>query len=184
MSLPSASVDWEVELVAVIGVGGRDIAQSQAWSCVAGLTLGQDLSERDEQRRGPAPQFSMAKSHAEFSPIGPAVVTTEEFADLGDIALGCAINGEIVQQGTTKDLLFSIPELIAHLSSIVHLYPGDLIFTGTPPGVGMGRTPPRYLQAGETLTSWATGIGEMSHQLQSAKASASSRADIDAMARP
>ncbi|MGW6795722.1 fumarylacetoacetate hydrolase family protein [Streptomyces chartreusis] len=163
--LPAGSVDWEVELVAVLGRGGRKIEESRAWNHVAGVSVGQDLSERELQHSGPAPQFSLAKSHAGFSPIGPSLVTVDELDDPDDLEIGCAIDGETVQQGRTRDLIFPVPELIARLSRIVELYPGDVIFTGTPAGVGVGRKPPRYLQDGNILTSWVGGVGSMEQRL-------------------
>ncbi len=159
--LPVGSVDWEVELVAAIGKPCRNVPEARAWDHVAGLTVGQDLSERDLQRRGPAPQFSLAKSFPGFSPTGPALVTAEEVERPDDLGLGCAVNGEDVQKARTSDMLLGVAELVAYLSRIVTLLPGDLIFTGTPPGVGMGRTPPRYLQAGDRLHSWIEGLGEL-----------------------
>lgn len=159
--LPRGRVDWEVELVVAIGRGGRNIPVDTALDHVAGVTIGQDISERERQHSGPAPQFSLAKSHAGFSPVGPELVTLDEVGDLADLGIGARINDETVQHGNTSQLIFSVPELIAHLSDVVELYPGDLIFTGTPAGVGAGRVPPRYLAPGEILTSWIEGLGEM-----------------------
>ena len=155
------SVDWEVELVVVIGSGGRNIPADRALEHVAGLTVGQDISERRSQHAGPAPQFSLAKSFAGFSPTGPSLVTLDEIADVNQLAIGAEIGGETVQAGNTGQLIFSIPELVEYLSSVVELYPGDLIFTGTPDGVGAGRTPPRFLQSGEVLRSFVDGVGEL-----------------------
>lgn len=159
--LPEGDVDWEVELVVVIGRGGRDIPAASAWGHVAGLTVGQDISERQRQHSGPAPQFSLAKSHAGFSPIGPVLVTPDEFADPDDLEIRADINGEVVQSGRTSQLIFPVPALIEELSRVVELYPGDLLFTGTPSGVGAGRTPPRYLKPGDVLRSSISGIGEL-----------------------
>lgn len=155
------NTDWEVELVVVMGRGGRDIVEGEAWSHVAGLSVGQDLSERVSQLQGPAPQFSLGKSFAGFAPIGPWLVTPDEFGNPDDIGLGCAIDGEIVQEGRTADLLFPVSALISRISAVVELLPGDIIFTGTPAGVGQGRHPQRFLQPGEVLTTWAEGIGEL-----------------------
>lgn len=159
--LPAGSVDWEVELVVVIGRGGRDIPAASAWDHVAGVAVGQDISERQRQHAGPAPQFSLAKSHAGFSPTGPALVTPDELGDRDDLEIGAEINGQVVQAGRTSQFIFSVPELIARISAVVELYPGDLIFTGTPAGVGAGRTPPRFLQPGEVLRSYIDGVGEL-----------------------
>jgi 2,4-didehydro-3-deoxy-L-rhamnonate hydrolase len=161
VALPEGSVDWEVELVAVVGETARQVPLSEAWDHVAGLTVGQDLSERVLQLSGPAPQFGLAKSYPGFSPTGPVLVTPDELDRPDDVGLGCDINGEEVQKGRTSDMIFSVPELVAYLSGIVTLFPGDLIFTGTPPGVGMGRNPPRFLREGDRLHSWVEGIGEL-----------------------
>jgi 2-keto-4-pentenoate hydratase/2-oxohepta-3-ene-1,7-dioic acid hydratase in catechol pathway len=162
VALPAGLVDWEVEVVAVIGATAHNVSSSVGWDYVAGLTAGQDLSERQLQLSGlPAPQFGLAKSFPGFSPTGPVLVSPEEFDRPDDLGLGCDINGEEVQKGRSSDMIFSIPELVAYLSRIVTLLPGDLIFTGTPPGVGMGRTPTRFLQEGDRLHSWIEGIGEL-----------------------
>ncbi|MEV0079977.1 fumarylacetoacetate hydrolase family protein [Nocardia neocaledoniensis] len=155
------SVDWEVELVVVIGQVLRCVEPSQAWAGVAGLTVGQDISERVSQLRGPAPQFGLAKSFPGFSPQGPWLVTPDEFADPDDLELGCSIDGEQVQKSRTRDLIFPVPSLIAVLSQTVTLFPGDVIFTGTPAGVGVGREPKRFLRPGERLDSWIEGIGAL-----------------------
>lgn len=161
VSLPDGSVDWEVEVVVVIGAAARKVPTTRAWDHVAGLTAGQDLSERELQRSGPAPQFGLAKSHPGFSPIGPVLVTPDELDRPDDIGLGCEVNGEKVQDGRTSDMIFSVSTLVAYLSTVVTLLPGDLLFTGTPPGVGMGRTPPRFLHEGDLLHSWVEGIGDL-----------------------
>lgn len=161
VDLPSAYVDWEVELVVVIGGSARDVDEVDAWSHVAGLTVGQDLSERRVQLRPPVPQFSLGKSFPGFAPIGPEVVTLDEFEEPGKLAITCELNGETVQSGNTSDLIFPIPRLISYLSSIVTLLPGDLIFTGTPAGIGAARKPPRYLKDGDELVSVIEGIGRM-----------------------
>ncbi|MFC9789863.1 fumarylacetoacetate hydrolase family protein [Rhodococcus sp. NPDC127528] len=156
-------VDWEVELVAVIGRGATAVSEDAAWDHVAGLTVGQDISERVTQTRGPAPQFGLGKSFPGFSPQGPWLVTPDQVPDRNDLELGCSINGEEMQKGRTRDLIFPIARLVAELSRNVTLYPGDVIFTGTPAGVGAGREPQRFLAPGERLDSWVTGIGEL-HQ--------------------
>jgi 2-keto-4-pentenoate hydratase/2-oxohepta-3-ene-1,7-dioic acid hydratase in catechol pathway len=167
VTLPSANVDWEVELVVVIGRRAEGVAEGNAWAHVAGLTVGQDLSERSVQLAGPVPQFSMGKSYPGFGPIGPAIVTPDELDDPDDLELSCALGDEVLQKGRTRDMVFSVPELIARLSSVCPLLPGDLIFTGTPPGVGMARTPPRFLTGGTTLVSTIEGLGELRNPLVS-----------------
>lgn len=160
---PGGHTDWEVELVVVIGRTAHRVAQDRAWDHVAGLTVGQDVSERIAQMAGPSPQFSLGKSFPGFAPVGPWLVTADEVPDRDDLALGCAIDGETVQDGRTRDLIFPVAALIEKLSAILTLDPGDLIFTGTPSGVGMGRRPPRFLQDGERVESWIEGIGTL-HQ--------------------
>jgi len=159
VELPSEFVDWEVELVVVIGVHAFEVAEGDGWSHVAGLTVGQDLSERVVQTRPPAPQFSLGKSFPGFGPTGPWIVTPDELANPDDLALGCTLNGEQVQKSRTSDLIFGVDALINRLSSITPLLPGDLIFTGTPSGVGGTRTPPRFLAPGDELVSTIDGIG-------------------------
>jgi 2-keto-4-pentenoate hydratase/2-oxohepta-3-ene-1,7-dioic acid hydratase in catechol pathway len=161
VTLPQGNVDWEVELVAVIGKRAFHVREPEAWSHVAGLTVGQDISERALQMVGPVPQFSLAKSFPGFTPMGPWLVTADEFDNPDDLELTCAIDGEQMQKGRTSELIFTVPTLIAKLSAVLPLLPGDVIFTGTPAGVGMGRSPQRYLQPGQTLTSSIEGIGEM-----------------------
>jgi 2,4-didehydro-3-deoxy-L-rhamnonate hydrolase len=166
--LSPGNVDWEVELVAVIGTGGHRIPEAQGWDHVAGLTLGQDLSDRTTQFAAPPPQFGMGKSFPGFSPVGPALVTADELradgSDPDDLELGCLVNGEGVQKGRTSAMIFSVPALVAKLSAIVTLLPGDVVFTGTPSGIGASMTPPRFLDEGDELTSWCTGIGQLRHR--------------------
>ncbi|NMO89967.1 fumarylacetoacetate hydrolase family protein [Actinomycetospora sp. TBRC 11914] len=166
--LSPGDVDWEVELVAVIGRGGHGIAEADGWDHVAGLTLGQDLSDRVTQFAAPPAQFGLGKSYPGFSPLGPALVTADELRadglDPDDLELGCLVNGESVQKGRTGAMIFSVPALVARLSAVVTLLPGDVVFTGTPAGIGAGRTPPRFLSEGDELTSWCTGIGQMRHR--------------------
>jgi len=160
VELPAATVDWEVELVVVIGRRADRVAESEAWSHVAGLSVGQDLSERTVQFAAGV-QFSLGKSYRGFGPIGPWLVTPDEFDDPGDLALGCSVNGETVQDGRTSDLIFDVPAPIAQLSAVLPLLPGDVVFTGTPAGVGQGRNPPRFLAPGDVIESWVEGIGRI-----------------------
>ncbi|MBD0418204.1 fumarylacetoacetate hydrolase family protein [Streptomyces sp. TRM S81-3] len=153
--------DWEAELVAVIGHKAHNVSEADAWSHVAGLTVGQDISERVLQMEGPAPQFSLGKSYPGFAPTGPWLVTPDEFDDPDDLELTCSVNGEVVQHGHTRQMIFSVPALVAKLSGILPLLPGDVIFTGTPAGVGLGRTPQRWLAPGDELLSSVVGIGEL-----------------------
>jgi 2,4-diketo-3-deoxy-L-fuconate hydrolase len=161
VALSSGSVDYEVELVAVIGQGAHKVTHGNAWEHVAGFMVGQDLSDRDVQLRGPAPQFSMGKSFPGFSPVGPALVSRDEVMSIGESRITCGIDGITLQDGNTRELIFDVSELIVRLSAIVTLLPGDLIFTGTPGGVGAGRTPKRFIRAGEELVSSIEGLGEL-----------------------
>jgi 2,4-diketo-3-deoxy-L-fuconate hydrolase len=160
--LSGDKVDWEVELVAVIGRGGRDIAAADAWSHVAGLTVGQDISDRVVQMAVKPPQFSMGKSFDTYGPIGPTVVSVDSFADPDDLAISCTVGGDPVQGSRTGDLIFGIPALVEYLSSICTLEPGDIIFTGTPAGVGMGMG--RFLVHGELIESTIEGIGTLANR--------------------
>lgn len=166
---PGGHTDWEVELVVVIGQVAKHVNEAQAWDFVAGLAVGQDISERITQAAGPSPQFSLGKSFPGFAPVGPWLVTPDAVPDKNDLALGCAIDGETVQDGRTSDLIFSVSSLIAKLSAIITLYPGDMIFTGTPSGVGIGRKPQRFLQDGEKLETWIDGIGSLHQSFVSAQ---------------
>lgn len=165
---PGGHTDWEVELVVVIGRRAEAVIEADAWNHVAGVTVGQDLSERIIQMAGPVPQFGLGKSFPGFAPLGPWVVTPDELVDRDDIGLGCSIGGETMQEGRTRDLVFPVPALIAHLSGILPLEPGDIIFTGTPSGVGVHRDPQRFIQPGEVLTSWIDGVGTMRHEFAAA----------------
>jgi 2,4-didehydro-3-deoxy-L-rhamnonate hydrolase len=169
VNLPGPTVDWEAELVVVIGQGGRRIPLADARSHVAGFTVGQDLSERTVQWQGQPAQFSMGKSFENFAPIGPVIVTLDEFADPDRLTLTTTIVGADgteteVQNGSTDQLIFGVDELIARLSETIELLPGDLIFTGTPPGVGAGREPKRFLIAGETLDTEIAEIGRITQR--------------------
>jgi 2-keto-4-pentenoate hydratase/2-oxohepta-3-ene-1,7-dioic acid hydratase in catechol pathway len=155
-------VDWEVELVAIIGIRSEHVAVADGWDHVAGLCVGQDISDRLVQFQAGS-QFSLGKSFPTYGPTGPWLVTPDELDDPDDLALGCSIDGETVQDDRTSDLIFGVPRLVAELSAIVPLLPGDLVFTGTPAGVGATRTPPRFLQPGEVLESWIEGIGTITN---------------------
>ena len=158
VELSSDTVDWEVEPVAVIGRRADRVAADEGWSHVAGLTVGQDVSDRTLQFAAGG-QFSLGKSYRGYGPLGPWLVTADELADPDDLAIECAVDGETVQKARTSDLVFGVPQLVAELSAVVPLLPGDIIFTGTPAGVGVTRQPPRFLQPGETVESWIDGIG-------------------------
>jgi len=154
-------VDWEVEIVAVVGRPCSHIAPDEAWDALAGVTLGQDISDRLVQMTGTPPQFCLGKSFPAYSPIGPALVSVDSLADRDDIALWCDVSGERMQDSRSSHLIFTVPTLVAYLSSICPLEPGDLIFTGTPDGVGMARG--RFLTEGDVIVSGAEGIGQLTN---------------------
>jgi len=162
---PGGDLDWEVELVVVIGKQARDVSTEDAWDYVAGLTVGQDLSERITQHEGATPQFSLGKSFPAFSPMGPWLVTPDEFADRDDIALETVVNGDTRQKGRTSDMVASVIMLVSALSKVLPLLPGDIIFTGTPSGVGLAMKPPQYLSVGDELVTRIEGIGEMRNRI-------------------
>lgn len=157
-------VDWEAELVVVIGRRGKHIAADRAWAHVAGVTCGQDVSDREEQFRA-LRQFTVAKSYDSFAPIGPVLVTPDELPDPDDLAIRCRVDGEEVQSSRTSDFIFGIPALVEWCSHRLTLEPGDLIFTGTPGGVGDGRKPPRYLQPGNVVETEIEGVGLMRNRV-------------------
>jgi 2-keto-4-pentenoate hydratase/2-oxohepta-3-ene-1,7-dioic acid hydratase in catechol pathway len=161
IELPPGSVDFESELVVVMGRRAYRISAEDAWDHVAGLTVGQDISERELQLRPPTPQFNLGKSFPGFSPMGPALVTPDEFADRDDLEIGCTLNGVQLQHSRTKLMLFPVAEIIARLSATVPLLPGDVIFTGTPAGIGWARAPRVLLQPGDELVTTIEGIGSM-----------------------
>jgi 2,4-diketo-3-deoxy-L-fuconate hydrolase len=154
------TVDWEVELVAVVSRHSDRVAEADGWDHIAGLTVGQDISDRTLQFAA-ASQFSLGKSRRGYGPIGPWIVTPDELSDRDDLALGCAVDGDTVQDARTSELIFTVPQLVAELSAICPLLPGDIIFTGTPSGIGITRQPPRFLHPGTTLETWIEGIGSM-----------------------
>ncbi|HUI25878.1 MAG TPA: fumarylacetoacetate hydrolase family protein [Candidatus Kryptonia bacterium] len=159
VELSSDFVDWEVELVVAIGKRGRRIGEARAFDHVAGYCVGQDISDRKLQFADKPPQFSIGKSIDTFGPIGPALVSIDTFRNPNDLALSCDVAGERMQDARTSDLIFSVAQLIAFLSSLCTLEAGDLIFTGTPSGVGSTRNPRRYLKPGEEIVSSIEGIG-------------------------
>lgn len=164
--LPAISdeVDYEAELVVVIGKAARFVDPSEAMHYVFGYTAGHDVSSRDWQKGRPGGQWLLGKSFESFAPLGPAIVTADAFGDPSDVRVRLHLNGETMQDSTTAQLIFDIPTLISHLSQFMTLQPGDLIFTGTPPGVGAARTPPRYLRPGDQCIVEIDGIGSLSNR--------------------
>ncbi len=165
--LPTDTVDWEVEAVVAISRDAEHVHRDQAWDFVAGLTVGQDLSERTAQLAGSKPQFSLAKSYPGFGPTGPWLVTPDELDDPDDLAIWCQLDGQTVQESRTSCMIYDIPELITRLSAVCPLLPGDLIFTGTPAGVGNARSPKRFLQPGNVLRGGLEGVGTITQHFQS-----------------
>ncbi|CAB4884483.1 unannotated protein [freshwater metagenome] len=161
IALRSGSADWEVELVVVIGTGGRDIAPADAWSHVLGLTVGQDISDRALQFASKPPHFDLGKSRDGYGPIGPMLVSTDSFANPDDIALTCDVNGVRRQSDRTSSMIFDVPTLIAYLSGIMTLAAGDIIFTGTPDGVGVASG--TFLKPGDVIVSSIDGIGTLTN---------------------
>jgi 2-keto-4-pentenoate hydratase/2-oxohepta-3-ene-1,7-dioic acid hydratase in catechol pathway len=157
----STEPDYEAELAFVIGKGGYRISASAWREHVYGYTIVNDVSARDIQRS--TSQWSLAKSFPTFCPMGPAIVTAGEIVDPHQLAIGLSINGEVLQNSTTAELVFKVPELIEYISSITPLLPGDIVSTGTPSGVGLGRTPKRWLQPGESVTVTIEGLGSLTN---------------------
>jgi 2-keto-4-pentenoate hydratase/2-oxohepta-3-ene-1,7-dioic acid hydratase in catechol pathway len=155
--------DWEVELVVVIGSGGRDISKADGWQAVAGVCVGQDVSDRLLQRATQPPQFNLGKSRRGYTPFGPWLVDAEGLANRDSLTVSCTVNGVEKQRGSTDDLIFDVPTLVAYLSSIVELLPGDVIFTGTPSGVGGARKPPEFLQPGDVVMSTLHGLSSITN---------------------
>ncbi len=166
---PSASsqVDYEVELVVVIGKRGRNISEEDALDHVAGYMVGHDVSARDYQLEKPGAQWMMGKTFDTFAPIGPDLVTTDDVPDPHNLGIRCILNGETVQDSNTSQLIFDVPKLIAYLTHVFTLAPGDLIFTGTPPGVGMGREPQLWLKHGDHVICEIDGLGRLENPVVS-----------------
>jgi 2-keto-4-pentenoate hydratase/2-oxohepta-3-ene-1,7-dioic acid hydratase in catechol pathway len=162
VELRSDGCDYEAELVVVIGTGGKDIARADAWDHVVGLTVGQDISDRPAQFAANPPHFDLGKSFDTFGPMGPVLVSPDEVADRDDLRIVCAVNGEVRQDGTTGDLIFDVPTLISFLSGITTLVTGDVIFTGTPAGVGVAQG--KFLADGDVITTTIEGIGTMTNR--------------------
>lgn len=145
----SREVDYEAELVVVIGRGGRHIARADASRHIAGYCAGHDVSARDWQLRKPGGQWLLGKSFDTFAPFGPELVTPDEVGDPGKLRIQLRLNGRTMQDSNTSQFIFSVPELVAYVSQVCTLLPGDVIFTGTPPGVGAARKPPVFMQPGD-----------------------------------
>ncbi len=163
----SLKTDWEVELAVVIGQGGRYISESEAMSHVAGYCVMNDVSERDFQlnRSG---TWDKGKGHDTFGPLGPWLVTADEVPDPQHLALWLELDGQRMQHGSTATMVYQVSFLVSYLSQFMSLQPGDVISTGTPPGVGMGHKPPIYLRAGQTMRLGVQGLGVQTQQVRQA----------------
>tara|TARA_R110002049_G_scaffold2750_2_gene21368 strand:- start:70010 stop:70876 length:867 start_codon:yes stop_codon:yes gene_type:complete len=157
----SSEVDYEAELVVIIGREGKHVQAADAMQYVFGYACGHDVSARDWQKGRPGGQWLLGKTFDTFAPVGPCVATKEELTDPTNVPVRMLLNDETVQESTTAQLIFDIPQLIQHLTKIVTLRPGDLIFTGTPPGVGAARTPPLFLKPGDKCCVQIDGIGSL-----------------------
>ena len=159
VELNSDFADYEAELVVVIGTAGRSISPNNAWNHVMGLTVGQDISDRALQFAAKPPHFDLGKSRDTYGPCGPAVVSTDLIADPSNLRITCDINGERRQSGNTGQLIFDVPTLISYLSEILTLEVGDLIFTGTPEGIGASSG--EFLAAGDVIETSIEGLGKL-----------------------
>jgi 2-keto-4-pentenoate hydratase/2-oxohepta-3-ene-1,7-dioic acid hydratase in catechol pathway len=157
----STQPDYEAELAFVIGNGGYRIAAGAALKHVYGYTILNDVSARDVQYA--SSQWTLAKSFPTFCPLGPAIVTADEIADPHALSISLNIDIEVLQSSNTRELIFKVPQLIEYISSITPLLPGDIVSTGTPSGVGLGRTPKRWLKPGETVTITVEGLGSLTN---------------------
>ena len=154
----STKSDWEVELAVVIGERASYVSEAEALDHVAGYCVCNDVSEREYQlERGG--QWTKGKGCPTFGPLGPWLVTKDEIGDVQDLRMTLAVNGETVQDGSTRTMVFQVPFLVSYISRFMALMPGDVITTGTPPGVGMGMKPPRYLRGGDRMRVEIQGLG-------------------------
>jgi 2-keto-4-pentenoate hydratase/2-oxohepta-3-ene-1,7-dioic acid hydratase in catechol pathway len=153
IELPAASseVDYEAELVAVIGRRAKHLTETEAVQQVAGYMIGHDVSARDWQKKKDGRQWLLGKSFDTFAPTGPWFVTADEVGDPHQLGIRLRLNGQTMQESNTRDMIFSVPQLLAYISQVFILQPGDLVFTGTPAGVGFARTPPVFLKSGDVV---------------------------------
>jgi len=165
----SQKTDWEVELGVIIGTTARYVSESDALSHVAGYCVVNDLSERAFQLEGTG-QWVKGKSADTFGPIGPWLVTTDEVPDPQNLELWLEVDGRSYQRSTTKHMIFSVARLVSYISRFMSLHPGDIISTGTPPGIGMGQSPPVYLRPGNHVRLGLHGLGEQSQRVKGADA--------------
>jgi 2-keto-4-pentenoate hydratase/2-oxohepta-3-ene-1,7-dioic acid hydratase in catechol pathway len=162
----SDQVDYEAELVIVIGRGGRHIHQEEARQCIAGFCCGNDVSARDWQKNKPGGQWLSGKSFDTFAPCGPWMVTADEIPDPGKLTIQLRLNGQVMQESNTAELIFSVDHLVSYISQFCTLKSGDLIYSGTPGGVGMGRQPPVYLKPGDMTEVEIERIGVLRNRFE------------------
>jgi 2-keto-4-pentenoate hydratase/2-oxohepta-3-ene-1,7-dioic acid hydratase in catechol pathway len=155
-------VDWEAELVVVIGKDGKNISKENAWEHVAGMCVGQDISDRPAQFATTPAMFNLGKSFDTYGPMGPCLVSLDSLEDYKSLDIECRLNGETVQKDNTNDLIFDVPSIISYLSEIVTLKVGDAIWTGTPSGVGIASG--KFLKDGDELTTTIEGLGTMENK--------------------
>jgi 5-carboxymethyl-2-hydroxymuconate isomerase len=155
----SEALDWEVELAVIIGTKAKYVSEADAMNHVAGFAVMNDVSERDFQTKRQG-QWTKGKSHDTFGPLGPWLVTRDAVADPHNLSMWLDVNGERRQTGNTNTLIFNVPHVVSYLSQFMTLMPGDVISTGTPPGVAMGMKPPQYLKVGDVMTLGIEGLGE------------------------
>ena len=165
LPLVSSEVDYEAELVVVIGREAKNVSRDVAWDYIAGYCCGHDVSARDWQKGKPGRQWLLGKSFDSFAPLGPWLVTRDEVPEPGNLKIQMRLNGEVMQDGSTSDLIFPIDYLVAYLSQVCTLLPGDLIYTGTPPGVGMARKPPVFLKPDDNVEVEVEGLGVLSNKV-------------------
>ena len=161
----SHEVDFEAELVIVVGRGGRHIPKERAMEHVGGYTIGHDVSARDWQLNKPGKQWMAGKTFDTFAPMGPAIIPADQIANPQGLGIKLRLNGQTMQDSNTSQLIFPVDYIIAYLSNIMTLEPGDLIFTGTPPGVGMARKPPVWLQHGDEVEVEIEGLGVLKNKV-------------------
>jgi 2-keto-4-pentenoate hydratase/2-oxohepta-3-ene-1,7-dioic acid hydratase in catechol pathway len=155
----STKLDWEVELAIIIGTRAKYVSEADALKHVAGYSICNDVSERAFQleRLG---QWTKGKSHDTFGPLGPWLVTSDELADVHKLDMWLDVNGKRCQTGSTATMIFNVPKIVSYLSEMMTLMPGDIITTGTPPGVGLGMKPPKFLEVGDVMTLGIEGLGQ------------------------
>lgn len=161
----SVSTDWEVELAVVIGTAAKYVTEEEALTHVAGYCIVNDVSEREFQQKRSG-QYTKGKSCDTYGPMGPWLVTADEVADPQNLHLKTTVNGEIMQDGTTADMIYGVAHLVSYLSQFFTLFPGDVISTGTPDGVAMGRTPPNFLKAGDVMELEVEGLGKQRQEVR------------------